>query len=85
MIVVAMVATVATSFAAFIRLMLGPTLVDRIVAGSVVGTMLFALILLLGLLLDEPMMIDVALVYSVLHFADMLIYAKYLGRNGRSR
>ncbi len=84
MIVVAMVATVITSIAAVIRLMLGPTLVDRIVAGSVVGTMLFALILLFGLLFDEPMMIDVALVYSVLHFADMLIYAKYLGRNRRS-
>lgn len=77
-----MIFTVATSLACFVRLMLGPTLVDRIVAGSVVGTMLFALILLLGLFLDEPMMIDVALVYAVLHFADMLIYAKYLGRHG---
>ncbi|TVR30010.1 MAG: hypothetical protein EA404_13240 [Spirochaetaceae bacterium] len=81
MIVVAMVVTVVTALAAVVRLMLGPSLVDRIVAGSVIGTMLFALILLFGLLLDEPMMIDVALVYSVLHFADMLIYAKFLGRH----
>lgn len=83
MIQIALVFTVAASLVCFVRLMLGPTLVDRIIAGSVVGTMLFALILLFGLFLDEPTMIDVALVYSVLHFADLLIYAKYLGRHRR--
>ncbi|TVQ23870.1 MAG: cation:proton antiporter [Spirochaetaceae bacterium] len=64
----------------FVRILKGPTQADRIVAGSVVGTMLFSCILLLSVRLNEPVMIDVALVYAVLQFVDLIIYAKYLGR-----
>ncbi len=71
---------VLSALVVFVRILNGPTQADRIVAGSVVGTMLFSCILLLSVRLDEPVMIDVALVYAVLQFVDLIIYAKYLGR-----
>ncbi len=71
---------VSAGLVVFARLLKGPTQADRIVAGSVIGTMMFSCILLLSVRLNEPVMIDVALVYAVLQFVDLIIYAKYLGR-----
>lgn len=76
----ALLLIVITGLAVFVRLLRGPTQADRIIAGSVIGTMMFSCILLLSVRLNEPVMIDVALVYAVLQFVDLIIYAKYLGR-----
>ncbi len=74
--------SILTALVTFIRVIVGPTHADRIVAASVIATMIFALIVLLSVSLDEPAMLDVALVYAVLQFVDLIVYAKYLG--GRS-
>ena len=74
-----LITTVAAGIT-FVRLVRGPTHADRIVAASAIGTMFFALIVMLAMLLDEPAMIDVALVYAILQFVDLLVFAKYLGR-----
>lgn len=78
----AIVIGIVTALITFIRVIIGPSHADRIVAASVIATMVFALIVLLSVYLDEPAMLDVALVYAVLQFVDLIIYAKYLG--GRS-
>ena len=78
----AIVIGIITALITFIRVIIGPSHADRIVAASVIATMVFALIVLLSVYLDEPAMLDVALVYAVLQFVDLIIYAKYLG--GRS-
>ncbi len=83
MILVLMVVTTVTAGITFVRLILGPSAADRVVATSVIGTMMFSLILLLSMYLDEPAMIDVALVYAVLQFVDLVVYAKYLGRRAQ--
>ncbi len=83
MIEAAMLVTMITAGITFVRLILGPSHPDRVVATSVIGTMIFALILLLSMFLNEPTMIDVALVYAVLQFVDLVVYAKYLGRRAQ--
>ena len=83
MIQAVMLVTTITAGITFVRLVLGPSHADRIVAASVIGTMIFALIILLSMYLDEPSMIDVALVYAVLQFVDLVVYAKYLGRRAQ--
>ena len=64
----------------FIRLVKGPTVADRIVSANAAGIMLFSVILLLCYSQGAVDVLDVALVYAILQFADVLIMAKYLGR-----
>ena len=66
----------------FIRLVRGPTTPDRIVAANAIGIMFFSFLILLTYFYHSDVFLDVALVYAVLQFADVLIMARYLGRKG---
>ena len=74
-----------SAIATFVRLMKGPSVPDRIVAANSVGLMLFALIVILAVWFETESFLDIALVYSVLQFIDILILSKYLNRQGAYR
>ncbi len=63
----------------FIRLILGPTPGDRVVAVDTVNTLTVASLIILGLIYREVIFIDVAIVYALLSFVSTLYIAKYLG------
>ncbi|HNQ25179.1 MAG TPA: monovalent cation/H+ antiporter complex subunit F [Methanoregulaceae archaeon] len=63
----------------FIRLILGPTPGDRVVAVDTVNTLTVASLVILGLIYREVIFIDVAIVYALLSFISTLYIAKYLG------
>jgi len=63
----------------FIRLILGPTPGDRVVALDTVNTLTVASLVILGLIYREVIFIDVAIVYALLSFVSTLYIAKYLG------
>jgi multicomponent Na+:H+ antiporter subunit F len=62
-----------------IRLVIGPTAADRVIAVDTVNTLTIASMVILGLLYKEVIFIDVALVYALLSFVSTLYIAKYLG------
>lgn len=82
MMIAASVAIIVSAMAVFGRLVLGPTVPDRLVAANTLGVMFFTLIVLLAGIFRTDSFLDVALVYAVLQFADVLIMAKYLNRPG---
>lgn len=61
----------------FGRVIVGPTVPDRIVAADTLSTILTTFLALLSLLFDNTVFLDVALAFAVLSFADVLIMAKY--------
>jgi multicomponent Na+:H+ antiporter subunit F len=63
----------------FIRLILGPTAADRTIAVDTVNTLTIAAMILLGVIYQEIIFIDVAIVYALLSFVSTLYIAKYLG------
>ena len=67
-----------------LRAVIGPTILDRILGGNVIGTKTTALLLIIGLLYDNlGMFIDIALAYALLNFIATLGAAKYfLRRSG---
>ncbi|MFP4686533.1 MAG: monovalent cation/H+ antiporter complex subunit F [bacterium] len=67
----------------FVRLIKGPTVPDRIVAANAIGIMFFSLIILLTYVYGTDVFLDVALVYAILQFAEVLVMARYLGRRER--
>jgi len=68
-----------------LRVLKGPTVVDRVIGGSFVGTLAVVLLVLIGLLYERlEAFVDIALMYSLLSFIGTLIYAKYLSKKGVS-
>ncbi len=80
--VAAIIGLMLAAAVTLVRLVKGPTVPDRIVAANSIGLMLFAAIVLLALLFETESFLDIALVYSVLQFIDIIILAKYLNRQG---
>ncbi|AAL81548.1 cation:proton antiporter [Pyrococcus furiosus DSM 3638] len=62
----------------FIRLALGPTVPDRVVAVDTLNTLIVAIMLLLGAAYERAIYIDIAIVYALLSYVGTLVIAKYL-------
>lgn len=64
-----------------IRVVKGPSVLDRILGGNVIGTHATVLLLLIGLLYNNlGMFVDIALAYAMLNFIATLGAAKYFLR-----
>jgi multicomponent Na+:H+ antiporter subunit F len=64
---------------ASVRLVLGPTAPDRVIALDTVNTLVIASMILLGVVFSEIIFVDVAIVYGLLSFVSTLYIAKYIG------
>ena len=63
-----------------IRAILGPKLADRIMAVNMIGTMTIAMIAIASVLLGEPSLLDVVLIYAVISFVAVIVLTKiYIG------
>jgi multicomponent Na+:H+ antiporter subunit F len=62
----------------FLRLILGPKATDRAVALDTTTLITTSLIVLIALLEGRSILLDVALVYSILSFLGVLAIARYL-------
>ncbi len=76
--------TVATILAALIvlsliRLVKGPTTPDRVVAMDAVNTLVVSGMIVLGIVYQQIIFIDVAIVYALLSFVGTLYIARQLG------
>ena len=61
----------------------GPTVFDRVIGASFIGTKTIILLLFMGLIFGRiEMFIDLALAYSILNFIGTLIVSKYFIRKG---
>jgi multicomponent Na+:H+ antiporter subunit F len=63
-----------------VRLVLGPTVVDRVAAVDVLTVMSISMISLYALVAGRFIYLDVALVYGVLSFLAVIAVARYLER-----
>ena len=62
------------------RVLRGPTLFDRMLGASAVGTKTMVLIIVIGFVFNRlDMFIDITLAYAVLNFIGTLAVARYLG------
>ena len=70
---------VALMALATVRLVLGPTAPDRVIAVDAVNTLVIASMILFGVVFQEIIFVDVAIVYGLLSFVSTLYIAKYIG------
>ena len=63
---------------AFVRLMLGPSLPDRVVALDLIATLLVGLIAVYAIATDEAIVLRVAMVVALITFVGTIAFAYYL-------
>ena len=64
---------------AMVRLVKGPTTADRVVALDAINTLVVAAMIVLGVVFQQIIFIDVAIIYALLSYVGTLFIAKYLG------
>jgi multicomponent Na+:H+ antiporter subunit F len=77
--IVAILFLVGLMALATVRLVLGPTAPDRVIALDTVNTLVIASMILFGVVFKEIIFVDVAIVYGLLSFVSTLYIAKYIG------
>ncbi len=75
---IAALVTAVIIFGALVRLILGPTNPDRVVAVDTINTLTVAVMILLGVVYQQYIFIDVAIVYALLSFVSTLYIAKHI-------
>lgn len=65
---------------AFVRLVRGPTLPDRVVALDLIGTLGMGMIAVYAIARNLPVLLDVAIVLALLSFLGTIAFARYLER-----
>ena len=70
---------VALMLLAMVRLVKGPTSADRVVALDAINTLVVAAMIVLGVVFQQFIFIDVAIIYALLSFVGTLYIAKSLG------
>ncbi|ASJ01516.1 cation:proton antiporter [Thermococcus gorgonarius] len=65
-------------FISMLRIMLGPSVPDRVVGVDTLNTLVVAAMILLGAAYDRTIYIDIAIVYALLSYIGTLAVARYL-------
>jgi len=68
------------------RVIIGPTVLDRVMAVNVIGTKTIVLLALIGFYYGRPeMFLDIALVYALINFIATIAVLRYLEALARRR
>ncbi len=65
---------------AFVRLVKGPTLSDRVIAIDLIGVLLVCLLVLMAGVTAQQSFLDVAMVVALISFVGTVAYARYIER-----
>ena len=77
---------VLLSVLAMYRIVVGPTIFDRVIAAGMVGTNAFIVLVLIGFVYRRiDMFVDLAIAYALLNFIGIVTLAKYFDRKRETR
>lgn len=65
---------------AFVRLVRGPSLPDRVVALDLIATLMIGIIAIYAIATDEPVLLDLAIVLALISFLGTVAFAHYIER-----
>lgn len=79
---VASILYLAAFVMAFIRIVVGPSIFDRVIALDMVGGLCLGLIVLFAIYFEQPVLLDAAFAIAVVGFLGTVAFARYLERGG---
>lgn len=80
---VVMVVLIVALALAFVRLVRGPSLPDRVVTLDLIGTIVVGIIAVYAVATDQPVFIDAAIVLALIVFLGTVAFARYTEQRGR--
>jgi len=84
-ILIAAIVIILLMFLSLFRVIGGPTVLDRILGGNMIGTKTTAVLLLIGVLYEDlGMFVDIAIAYALLNFIATLGATKFFLRKRNS-
>ena len=66
---------------AFLRLVRGPSLLDRVISLELIATIIVGVIAVYGVISVQPVFLDVAIVLSLVGFLGAIAFARYLEKS----
>jgi len=69
--------------ASMVRIVLGPTVWDRLLGMNLVTTKIVMAIAVLAVLMDRTFLVDVAIVYALLGFVASVLIARFIEKKGK--
>ena len=70
-------------FLVLVRVIMGPTVWDRLLGLNMITAKIIISIMVLAVLTDRSYLLDIALVYSVLGFIGTVLIARFVERKGK--
>lgn len=67
-----------------VRLALGPSLPDRVVALDMIGVLTVGFIIVFAIVVDQPVFIDAAIVLALIGFIGTVAFARYVEKGTQS-
>ena len=68
---------------AFVRLAMGPSVADRVVALDLIGVLSVGIIILYSVATALPVFLDAAIALALVSFAGTIAFARYIERSAR--
>lgn len=81
---IAMTALILLASLSAIRILIGPTIWDRMLGLNLVTTKLIMLIVLIATVRQQSMLLDIAMVYALLGFIGITFLSIYIQNRGQS-
>jgi multicomponent Na+:H+ antiporter subunit F len=76
---------IGSSMVSMIRIVIGPSLVDRMIGLSMVAAQILALLAVISVQAGRSIYLDVALVYDIFGFVGLLAITRYFARERGAR
>ena len=74
---IAIIAVIFAIMLTLYRLIKGPTIYDRVLAGNAIGTKAVVILVLIGFAYGRPHFLDLAVVYTLINFIATIAFLKY--------
>ena len=81
---IALLMLTVAALLAFLRVVRGPTLPDRVVAIDLIGVLIVGVIVVAAAATGDQTFLDVAIVIALISFVGTVAYARYVEREERS-
>ena len=72
----------ALSVFGLVRVLIGPTVWDRMLGFALFSSKVIVMAVLIGIIIDRSFMVDVALIYGVLGFIGTIMLSRFIERRG---
>jgi multicomponent Na+:H+ antiporter subunit F len=80
--VVALAMLAAAACLTFIRLLMGPTIPDRVVAVDLIGVLMVCILVVTAAATGQQAFLDVGMVVALISFVGTVAYSRYIERSG---